>query len=116
MQTNSFYVKLAASPCGRWLASGNAADGRAYLFDVASRASAARGRDVGAGQDEWDGAVELRGQMVGEVGAMDWAEGALAMCGDDGTVRVWRPDVEVARRCAEAPEEMKWEWSWASDA
>ncbi|TBU44772.1 WD40 repeat-like protein [Dichomitus squalens] len=116
MQTNSFYVKLAASPCGRWLASGNAADGRAYLFDVASRSSAARARGVGAGWDEWDGAVELRGQTIGEVGAMDWAEGMLAMCGDDGTVRVWRPDAEVSRRCAEAPEEMKWEWSWAADA
>nr|VWP02615.1 Short-chain dehydrogenase/reductase SDR [Ganoderma boninense] len=62
MQTNSFYVKLAASPCGRWLASGNAADGRAYVFDVASKASAARARDVSAGQCEWEGGVELRGQ------------------------------------------------------
>ncbi|KAI1792830.1 WD40 repeat-like protein [Ganoderma leucocontextum] len=115
MQTNSFYVKLAASPCGRWLASGNAADGRAYLFDVGSKASAARAREVGAGRSEWDGGVELKGQ-TGEVGAMDWAEGMLAMCGDDGTVRVWRPDVEVSRRCAEDPEEMKWEWSWASNA
>ncbi len=115
MQTNSFYVKLAASPCGRWLASGNATDGRAYVFDIASKASAARAREVGVGQSEWEGGVELRGQ-TGEVGAMDWAEGMLAMCGDDGTVRVWRPDVEVARRCADEPEEMKWEWSWASNA
>ena len=112
MQTNSFYVKLAASPCGRWLASGNAADGQAYVFDVASKASAARAREVGAGRSEWEGGVELRGQ-TGEVGAMDWAEGMLAMCADDGTVRVWRPDIEVARRCAEDPGEMKWEWSWA---
>ncbi|KAM5535712.1 hypothetical protein V8D89_010699 [Ganoderma adspersum] len=115
MQTNSFYVKLATSPCGRWLASGNAADGCAYVFDVANKASAAPAREVGAGRREWEGGIELRGQ-TGEVGAMDWAEGMLAMCADDGTVRVWRPDVEVARRCAEEPEEMKWEWSWASNA
>ena len=115
MQTNSFYVKLAASPCGRWLASGNAEDGRAYVFDVASKASVARAREVAAGQCEWEGGVELRGQ-TGEVGAMDWAEGMLAMCADDGTVRIWRPDAEVARRCAEDPGKMMWEWSWAWNA
>ncbi|KAI1785001.1 hypothetical protein LXA43DRAFT_1119503 [Ganoderma leucocontextum] len=66
MQTNLFYVKLAASPCGRWLASGNAADERAYLLDAASKASVARAREVGAGRSECDGGVELKGQ-----GAMD---------------------------------------------
>ena len=59
--------------------------------------------------------MELRGQ-TGEVGAMDWADGMLATCADDGTVRVWRPDVDVARQCAEDPEEMKWSWSWACNA
>ncbi|RPD61859.1 WD40 repeat-like protein [Lentinus tigrinus ALCF2SS1-7] len=113
LQSNSFYVRLAGSPCGRWLAAGNAVDGRAYLFDVASAASAARARDVG--RFGWEGAVELKGQ-TGEVGAMDWAEGMLATCADDGTVRVWRPDVEVARRCVDEPEEMKWEWSWTLNA
>ncbi|TFK86484.1 WD40 repeat-like protein [Polyporus arcularius HHB13444] len=113
MQSNSFYVRLAGSPCGRWLAAGNAVDGRAYLFDVANAASAARAKDVG--RFGWESAVELRGQ-TGEVGAMDWAEGMLATCADDGTVRVWRPDVEVARLCVDDPEEMKWGWSWASNA
>ncbi|KAI0751438.1 WD40-repeat-containing domain protein [Daedaleopsis nitida] len=114
MLTNSFYVRLAASPCGRWLAGGNALDGRAYLFDIASAASAAKARDVG--RFGWGAPVELQGQ-TGEVGAMDWADGMLATCADDGTVRVWRPDVDVAKRCADDPEEMKWEWSWAqSDA
>ena len=112
MQSNSFYVRLASSPCGRWLATGNAVDGRAYLFDVASAASAARARDVGT--FGWEGAVQLKGQ-TGEVGAMDWADGTLATCADDGTVRIWRPDVEIARRCADDPDEMKWEWSWALD-
>lgn len=59
-------------------------------------------------------AVELRGQ-TGEVGAVDWADGSLASCADDGTVRVWRPDIEVARRCEEDPESAKWDWMWAVD-
>ncbi|KAH9943128.1 WD40 repeat-like protein [Epithele typhae] len=122
MQTNSFYVRLAASPCGRWLASGSVVDGvagRAYLFDAAAAASARRAWEVGRSSSSSLGAgctntgVELRGQM-GEVGALDWADGILATCADDGTVRVWRPDVEIARRCAEESEEMKWEWSCAS--
>ncbi|KAH8113389.1 WD40 repeat-like protein [Phellopilus nigrolimitatus] len=88
MATNSFYVRAAVSPCGRWLASGGAC-GAAFLFD----------------------GVELKGQE-GEVGALDWADGALATCADDGTVRVWRPDVERHRLCTENPEEARWDWSW----
>lgn len=113
MQTNSFYVRLALSPCGRWAATGNATDGRTYLFDVASATSAGRARDVGL--VGWDGAVELRGQ-AGEVGAVDWAEGMLATCADDGTVRVWRPDLDISRRCVENPPEMAVDWSWAVNA
>nr|ANC28038.1 WD-repeat protein [Polyporus umbellatus] len=115
MQTNSFYVRLAASPCGRWLASGNASDGKAYLFDICNAASAARARDATAWRSGWEGGVELRGQ-TGEVGAMDWADGMLATCADDGTVRIWRPDVDVSRQCFENPEEMKWKWAWALNA
>ena len=113
--THSFYVRLAASPCGRWLASGSAGGGRAYLFDAAAAAVPPRGTRAGEGAP-WAGGVALEGGQTGEVGAMDWADGALATCADDGTVRVWRPDVEVARRCEDDPEEMKWEWAWASSA
>ncbi|OCH93556.1 WD40 repeat-like protein [Obba rivulosa] len=106
-QSTSFYVRLAASPCGRWLASGSAC-GRAYLFDAGTAgAAAARGPGgyVGAG-------VEVGGQS-GELSALDWAEGMLATCADDGTVRVWRPDAEVHRRCEEDSLEERWNWSWA---
>lgn len=107
MQTNSFYARAALSPCGQWLASGSTADGRVFLFDVGG-SSAAR----------WAGAVAravvLRGQK-GEVGALDWAQGMLATCADDTTVRVWRPNVEVHRRCLEHTEEMRWQWAWATD-
>ncbi|KAI9067644.1 WD40 repeat-like protein [Trametes sanguinea] len=110
MKTTSFYVRMATSPCGRWLAAGGIAEGRAYLYDVAT---AGRARDAGRGW--WGPGVELRGH-TGEVGAMDWADGMLATCGDDGTVRVWRPDLDVSRQCEADPEEMKWSWAWATDS
>lgn len=104
MLGNSFYLGLSVSPCGRWLASGNGgAKGGNFLFDVGN---AARPFAVP------EKAVELRGQK-GEVGALDWADGMLATGADDGTVRVWRPDVEVYRSCIEDPEEKKWDWSWS---
>ncbi|EJD01031.1 WD40 repeat-like protein [Fomitiporia mediterranea MF3/22] len=100
MATNSFYVRTAVSPCGRWLASGGA-NGSAFLFDV--------------GADRSDKlcmeGVELRGQD-GEVGGVDWADGALATCADDGTVRIWRPDTERYRLCTDNPEEARWDWCW----
>lgn len=57
-------------------------------------------------------AVQLTGQK-GEIGAIDWAEGCVASCADDGTVRVWRPELEVYSACVEDPEERRWDWSWA---
>jgi denticleless len=100
LQGNSFYVGLALSPCGRWLASGGTgAQGSNFLFDVSDAGQSQRG-------------VELRGQL-GEVGALDWSEDSLTTCADDGTVRVWRPDIETYRACTEQPEEKRWDWSWA---
>ncbi|KAH9894342.1 WD40 repeat-like protein [Cubamyces lactineus] len=107
MKTSSFYVRMATSPCGRWLACGDAVDGKASLYDVTT---AGRARSVSGMR-----AVELKGQ-TGEVGAVDWADGVLATCADDGTVRVWRPDLDVSRQCRDDPEEMKWNWAWSTDA
>jgi len=75
------------------------------LFDVSNAYRPSHARE-GAG-------VGFKGQ-VGEVGAVDWAQGMLATCADDGTVRVWRPDVEVYNHCVEKPEESKWDWSWST--
>ncbi|KII95850.1 hypothetical protein PLICRDRAFT_96930 [Plicaturopsis crispa FD-325 SS-3] len=116
MQTTSFYVHVAASPCGRWLASGCAQPrGSAFLWDVGN-AGRVRGGTTGSsgrGVEARGQSVELRGQS-GEVGAVDWAaDGVLATCADDGTVRVWRPDVERYRTCVREPEEAGWEWSWS---
>ncbi|RDB23192.1 Denticleless [Hypsizygus marmoreus] len=106
MQTNSFYVGLALSPCGRWLASGSTGTkGSTFLFDVTDAARVSPSAPVQKG-------VELKGQL-GEVGAVDWAGTTLASCADDGTVRVWRPDIETYRACVESPDERKWDWSWA---
>ena len=110
MRTNSFYVRIATSPCGRWVASGGADNGSVYLFDVSgdmrSRWSSHPG-DMARGKG-----IELHGQ-TGEVGAVDWADGTLASCADDGTVRVWRSDIEIYRECESDPEKMKWDFCWA---
>lgn len=114
MRTNSFYVRAALSPCGRWLASGGAANGSVFLFDAGcgGKERSAMARCRSGGMDRRFQGVELHGQR-GEVGAVDWAEGMLATCADDGTVRIWRPDMETSRRCQSEPEEMSWSWSWA---
>ncbi|EAU84535.2 cell division cycle protein cdt2 [Coprinopsis cinerea okayama7 len=99
--SSSFYVTLSVSPCGRWLASGGA-DGKASLFDVANSPFGVPAP-----------AVELKAQE-GEVGAVDWSHDALATCADEGTVRIWRPDIDVYRQCLEDPEESRWNWAWSS--
>ncbi|KAF8138254.1 WD40-repeat-containing domain protein [Boletus edulis] len=102
----SFYVRLASSPCGRWLASGcSGKNGSSFLFDVSN---AARLKSLAA-------AVELRGQ-TGEVGAVDWAHETLATCADDGTVRLWRPNYDVYQKCLSDPDAERWNWSWSQDA
>ncbi|KAJ7667750.1 cell division cycle protein cdt2 [Mycena polygramma] len=103
LQTN-FYVKLAASPCGRWLASGGAGiTGSSFMFDV-SNATRAYATQTG---------VELKGQS-GDAGGVDWAPEMLSTCWDDGVVRVWRPEVGTYRACLESPEEKRWDWCWTS--
>ncbi|KAF9076446.1 WD40-repeat-containing domain protein [Rhodocollybia butyracea] len=98
----SFYLSSAVSPCGRWLASGGGES--AILFDVAAAAKPYATALPG---------VELKAQL-GEVYAVDWADGMLASGADDRTVRVWRPDVDVYRDCLADPEASKWKWCWAS--
>ncbi|KAI6151826.1 WD40-repeat-containing domain protein [Pisolithus tinctorius] len=104
---SSFYVRLASSPCGRWLASGcMAKNGSLFLYDVSNvgRLSSAVPPTT---------AVEFRGQ-TGEVGAVDWATDMIASCADDRTVRVWRPDPDAYQDCIAHPEERAWEWSWST--
>ncbi|KAJ6516188.1 WD40 repeat-like protein [Mycena sanguinolenta] len=103
LQTN-FYVKLATSPCGRWLATGGAgAFGSSFMFDI-SNATRGAGDQTG---------VELKGHS-GDAGVVDWAQEMLSTCWDDGMIRVWRPEVETYRACVENPEEKRWDWCWSS--
>ncbi|KXN87912.1 hypothetical protein AN958_07922 [Leucoagaricus sp. SymC.cos] len=106
MHATSFYVKLSLSPCGNWLACGASnPKSSCFLFEV----KAAGRLDGSTGIQR---AVELHGQK-GEVGAVDWAGGSLATCADDGTVRVWRPDIETYFRCIEDPNKAQWDWCWS---
>jgi denticleless len=98
-------VKSSLSPCGKWLATGCSSDGKAFLFDVSNPSRGVDIHGMGTG-------IELQGH-TGEVGAIDWASNALATSSDDGTVRVWRPDVEIYRKCVRDPEE-KWNWRWVN--
>lgn len=101
MATNSFYVRVAVSPCGQWLASGGAS-GSAFLFDISDRSGSYGIGGLG---------VELKGQE-GEVGALDWSADSLATCADDGTVRIWRPDLAKYQECLQDAEEAAFDWTW----
>ena len=104
LQANSFYVGLSVSPCGRWLASGGSGKkGSTFLFDVENASRTGSVSQQG---------LELKWQ-TSEVGAVDWAQDMLATCIDDGTVRVWRPDLETYLDCIENPEERRWNWTWS---
>ncbi|KAF9057288.1 WD40-repeat-containing domain protein [Panaeolus papilionaceus] len=106
LQAGSFYVGLSVSTCGRWLACGGSGDkGSSFLFDIENAATRPRLQPLKP--------IELKGHK-GEVSAVDWAADSLATCGDDGIVRVWRPEAETYRSCLEDPEEARWNWSWAS--
>jgi denticleless len=111
MNTSSFWVRLAISPDGRSIVSGNSVTGKgasAFLFDVSQTATAAPSvlPDTAG--------VELHGQ-TGEVGGVDWAQDMLAACADDGTVRVWRFDPETRQRCDMEPD-AQWTWTWGIDS
>ncbi|OJA09931.1 hypothetical protein AZE42_04888 [Rhizopogon vesiculosus] len=112
LHTNSFYVRLATSPCGRWLASGSTSRaGSLFLFDISNAGRASASYGLGDGEPV-SPAVRLRGQSD-EIGAIDWGRDMVASCADDGTVRVWRPDLEVYQSCIADSEEQKWEWFWS---
>ncbi|CAK5276039.1 unnamed protein product [Mycena citricolor] len=110
LRTN-FYVKLSTSACGRWLASGGARlDGSesssAFVFDVDSQGQRRTGHQS-------SNALELKGSGDGDSGGLDWAEGMLATCWDQGVVRIWRPEAQSHRSCLDNPENSRWDWLWA---
>ena len=112
---SSFYVHLASSPCGRWLASGcTSKNGSVFLYDISNAGRLIASPRTKKRTESLTAAVELRGQ-TGEIGAVDWANDTIASCADDRTVRVWRPDLDVYQSCISQPEENAWEWEWSRD-
>ncbi|KAG0705406.1 WD40-repeat-containing domain protein [Suillus ampliporus] len=113
LQTNSFYVRLATSPCGRWLASGSTSRaGSLFLFDISNAGRIAE--SYGMGADEPVSPALRFPAQAGEIGAVDWARDMVASCADDGTVRIWRPDLDMYQNCVANSEERKWEWLWST--
>ena len=126
--SSSFYVRLAISPCGRYLAAGSSGSGyNTHIWDLKTqRSSRLYGETKEAG-------VVLKGH-TGEVGGVDWAGDTvrknshptyskteipvcqLATCGDDYLVRLWRPNAHTsnAARLSE-DNECKWRWSGTWD-
>ena len=133
--SSSFYVRLSMSPDGRYLACGSSGLGYGTsIFDTTTTAS----RRV-FGETREASAV-LNGHRQ-EVGSLDWADGAvspasacsatprrlvgpgaeplppslqLATCGDDLSVRVWRPNAHVAQRALAADDaDERWHYSGA---
>lgn len=88
---NIFYVRTIVSPCGRYLATGSCGStdsrGGTHLYDVSSLRRTAHSPSR----------VVLPGIACEDIGHVDWAEGVIATCQDDGIVRLWRPDLETAQ-------------------
>lgn len=73
--SSSFYVRLALSPCGRFLAAGSSGlSGSTSIFDV----SAPSARRIYG--DTRDAGVVLNGHTA-EVGAVDWAHDTVSGAG-----------------------------------
>jgi len=103
LSSASFYVRLALSPCGKYLASGSS-NGEVYTWAVDDTPTSVP--------------VELVGHERGkEVGALDWGFDTLATASDDHTVRIWRPDPIVSRLVWEESDEgrqAQWAWGFSS--
>lgn len=77
----SFYIKVAFSPEGDFIASGSS-DNNVYIWDTQSTGAPA---------------AVLEGHE-GEVSSVDWCRsefGTLASCSDDATVRMWKVQTEL---------------------
>lgn len=81
-----------------------------FLFDISNAGRVTASYGVGDCEPV-SPAVRLRVQSC-EIGAVDWAKDLVTSCADDGTVRIWRPDLETYQKCIANSEEQKWEWFW----
>ncbi|KAG8905783.1 hypothetical protein FRB99_008262 [Tulasnella sp. 403] len=103
LKVSSFYVRVAVSPCGQWLACGSSG-GQVLVWSL--------GADFGSRTVILNPGGDNAGR---ETGAVDWAsDGVLSSCSDDRTVRVWRPDVVTARSSRADVNGMATDWAVAS--
>lgn len=104
LQISTFYVGMAISPCGRFIASGSVGTtGSTYLFDVSRAGQPFVSTECG---------IELHGQRS-EIGGVDWGHDMLATCADEGTVHVYRPNAEMYSKCIEGDKDARMEWGGA---
>ncbi|ORY22130.1 WD40-repeat-containing domain protein [Naematelia encephala] len=97
----TFYVRLAVSPDGRYLACGNSHDG-IMTFDTRD----GKGVKVGLG---YGGYGRER-----EVSAVDWGKDLLVACADDLATRVYRPNMEARELMRRDPYKAGSEWAGAA--
>jgi WD40 repeat protein len=106
----SFYLRLAVSPCSRYLANGSS-NGAVYLYDT---------------EGKGDDGVRVVGHES-EISGISWGKDRvrpppftlssiiltmmiqLATCSDDNIVRVWSPNQKIAR--ARVNEEVRRKWA-----
>ncbi|KAK4056692.1 hypothetical protein OIO90_002244 [Microbotryomycetes sp. JL221] len=97
---DTFYVRVAVSPCSRYIVSGSS-NGNMFMWDA-----------QGPGTD----AVRIQGHEK-EVSGLSWAKDRIVSCSDDHLIRVWQfnPQVARARRSSLSAPENRWRWSGEMD-
>ncbi|KAH8830678.1 WD40-repeat-containing domain protein [Flagelloscypha sp. PMI_526] len=105
LQTDCFYLSASLSRCGEWLAcSSRGPRGSVFVWDV---------RTCGRRRPIMNQVAHLEGQ-VGRTGALSWSDDGLVSCADSGTLRMWRRDEDLYRRCLDDIEASRWNYHWAT--
>ncbi|CED84570.1 mRNA export protein (contains WD40 repeats) [Phaffia rhodozyma] len=110
----SFYTRLALSSCGRYLTSGSTS-GKVHIWEVGGGLT----RTLSAKESEGivlntSGAGAAAGAF--ETTGVSWGSQGFASCADNSTVRMWRPNVEIAEFLRTDPLRASWNWSGLDDS
>jgi denticleless len=85
LHVQTFFVRMALSPDGRYLATGNSKAG-VVTFDTREKRSKGVVFDLGKDPEYWP-----KGRAR-EVTSVDWGRDCMAACADDRVTRIWRSD------------------------